>query len=232
MKIKDLPHEERPRERLIQWGSAALTNQELVALLVDSGHKGASALELAQQVLVQFSGLSGLYQCGLPELMEVPGIGLARACRIKGALEVGKRLQQPEKKAPRISSSRDVVAQCHPWFWRAEREKFLALALDAKQRLIQVLPIATGSLISCPVHPREVFRPLIRAGAISAIVAHNHPSSGDPEPSSQDLEITRRLWETGRILGIPLVDHVIVGRDRYVSLAERGIVSRERFDKG
>ena len=225
MKISDLPPEERPRERMVKWGEEALSNRELLALLLATGWKGGSALEVADNLLSRFRNWEGLHRCTLRELQESVGVGVARACRIKGALEIGRRLVEFEgEDRLKIVGSREAVQALKPWFIGLEREKFMALALDAKKKLIQAIPISVGSLVSCPVHPREVFRPLIREGAVMAVVAHNHPSSGDPEPSQEDLDITWRLRKTGQMVGIPLVDHIIMGSDRYVSLAERGLM--------
>lgn len=225
MRIKDLPELERPRERLVHYGEEALTLRELLAVLLSSGQKGRSSLEYAQDLLGTFGSLEGIKGAGMEELSHVPGIGLAQACRIKAALELGKRLTLSRQNPRRaIKTGGDIVDFCRPWFHQKEKECFLTLALDAKHRVLRLFLTATGSLLSCPVHPREVFRPLIREGAVAFAVAHNHPSSGDPEPSQEDLEITKRLAETGKTLGIPLVDHVIVGADRYVSLSDRRLM--------
>jgi DNA repair protein RadC len=214
--------DDRPRERLAAHGPASLSDAELVALLLGSGRPGQNAVELATTLLAEVGGLTGLAQAGQAELCDLDGIGSARAAVLRAALELGRRAvgSRPER-GRRLGAAAEVWAHYRARLALAPIEEFWVLGLDVRHRLIFEACIARGSLTGVEVHPREVFRPLIRVAAAAAIFCHNHPS-GDPSPSRQDLELTSRLREVGELCGIVLLDHVVVALDGYTSLAERG----------
>jgi len=212
---------DRPRERLLSRGPRALADEELLAVLLRTGRAGCDVLELSRRILRRFPGGS-LAGVPAPELSAQEGIGPVRAASIAAALELARRwgwrreeralLDRPESVWRELSSLRGL-----------RKEHFVALFLDACNRLIQQEVVSVGTLTATLVHPREVFSSAVSCAAAGIIVAHNHPS-GDPEPSREDRETTRRLSEAGKILGIPLLDHVVVGECRYFSFRERGLM--------
>lgn len=210
----------RPRERLGRLGAEALADAELLALLLGHGTRHADALVTATAVMARLGSLSALLGADPAELSQLPGIGPATAARLTAAVELGKRAlwHQPSPR-PRLRCARDVHRLLRPVVAGLNKEVFWALALDARHRLLRQLRIAEGSLLSVDVHPREVFRPLIRLGAAAAILVHNHPS-GDPQPSPDDLELTRRLQQVGQLTGIPVLDHVVITPADFQSLAD------------
>jgi len=211
---------DRPRERLLHLGATRLTEAQLIALILGPGRAAAAA----EEILARFGGLAGLLPCHARELMGVPGVGVARACALVAAVELGRRLEAwPAENTAALSSSARAYRLIKGRLDRLKHEIFIVLALDAQNRLIAERQVAQGSATSVEVHPREVFSPLIREGAAATIVAHNHPS-GDPEPSADDHLLTRRLTDAGLLLGIPLLDHLVVGHGRYVSFADRGLL--------
>jgi DNA repair protein RadC len=214
--------DDRPRERLAAHGPAGLTDAELVALLLGSGRPGQNAVELASSLLAALGGLAGLAQADERELCELSGIGHARAAVLRAALELGRRVagSRPER-GRRLGAAPEVWDHYRARLALATVEEFWVLGLDARHRLIFEACVARGSLTGVEVHPREVYRPLIRVAAAAAIFCHNHPS-GDPSPSRQDLELTMRLRDVGELCGITVLDHVVVAADGFVSLAERG----------
>jgi DNA repair protein RadC len=214
--------DERPRERLVAHGAASLSDAELVALLFGSGRPGQNAVELAGALLGRLGGLPGLARADEHELRDQPGVGRARAAVLQAALELGRRAvgARPER-GRRLAAASDVWAHYRARLALVPVEEFWVLGLDVRHRLAFEACVARGSLTGVEVHPREVYRPLIRASAASAIFCHNHPS-GDPSPSRQDIELTARLREVGELCGITVLDHVIVGAEGYTSLAERG----------
>jgi DNA repair protein RadC len=218
-----IPLEERPRERLAALGADSLSEIELLAILLTPGARGASGEVLARRLVASFSGLQEMADASPGELAAVTGVGPARAARIRAAFALGARLKRPRLLGTAIRSAGDVFAWAAPSMGHRRQEVFVALALDARHRVVRAIEIAVGSLSAVDVHPREVYRPLIREAAAAAIVLHNHPS-GDPTPSADDLRLTERLREAGALVGIPLLDHVVVAADRYVSLAERGML--------
>ena len=220
--IKNWPEIERPRERLIRHGPEILSDAHLLAILLRTGRKKTSAVEIANHLLRQFGGLAGLKQVSIPELCSVNGIGPAKAAQILASLELGRRsLAQPLNRELRALSSRDIYHHYHPLLRDMKREIFKLLLFDGKNRLIKDTTISTGSLSLNIVHPREVFKPAVRESASSVILLHNHPS-GDPTPSPEDRELTRRLVKAGRIMGIKVLDHIVIGDGRYVSFADQG----------
>ncbi len=222
--MKDLPEELRPRERLQAAGAAALSNAELLALIIGSGTKRESALMLAQRLLAEKGGLRFLATATFDELCRVEGIGVAKAAQIKAALELGKRLVslQPEMR-PSICSPRDASALVLGEMSHLDREHFRVILLNTKNQVLGVAPVSVGSLNSSLVHPREVFKEAVRRNAAAIILVHNHPS-GDPTPSAEDIEVTKRLVEAGKLLGIEVLDHIIIGECTYASLRERSLV--------
>jgi DNA repair protein RadC len=214
--------DDRPRERLAARGPGALSDAELVALLLGSGTKGENAVELAAALLGRLGGLPGLAQAEEAELRAQHGLGAARVALLRAALELGRRVagSRPER-GRRLAAAGEVWAHYRARLGFTSVEEFWVLGLDVRHRLMFEACVARGSLTGVEVHPREVYRPLIRGSAAAAIFCHNHPS-GDPSPSRQDLELTARLREVGELCGIAVLDHVVVAAEGYVSLADRG----------
>jgi DNA repair protein RadC len=221
--IKQLPPELRPRERLLEAGPSALSDGELLGLLFGIGSREKTAVELAGEVISEAGGLHGLYNVSVHELMRANGIGEAKACIILAAVELGRRIGQVRNPGrPVISSPADVERLVRGRIANLDRENFVVVLLNTKNEVIETLTVSIGTLGASLVHPREVFKPAIRASAASVILAHNHPS-GKVEPSREDHEVTRRLGEAAGILGIEMLDHVIVG-DGYFSMKEHGML--------
>ena len=219
MKIKRMPLEERPREKLLYYGKDALSNTELLAILLRTGTREKSALELSNEVLsLNEDGLVNLCECTPEELSGIPGIGEAKACQIIAAAELGRRIATyPRKQKVSVGNPQDIVQLYMEKMRYFKEEHFCALLLDTKGRVIEDVEVSIGDLNSAPVHPREVFRQAVRRSAAAVALVHNHPS-GDPEPSREDLEITMQLQDTAEVLGIQLVDHIIIGDGVYTSL--------------
>jgi DNA repair protein RadC len=216
--VRDLPPAERPRERLIRLGAEALSAQEILALILGRGVRGESVMVTAQKLLSKFGSLQGIADSSVEELSQVNGIGPAKAAQLKAAFDLGRRIEAaPRTGRGAVTSPEDVVKAVAGDLKGKKREHFLALLLDTRNRLIRTATVSMGSLDSSIVHPREVFKEAIKASAASVIFVHNHPS-GDPEPSHDDIELTRRLVEAGKLLGIVVLDHVIVGDGAYLSL--------------
>jgi DNA repair protein RadC len=216
----DLPAEDRPRERLAGCGAAALGSRELLALLLGTGRRDASALEVADELLAE--GLHSLAGCSLSELQRRPGVGQAKAARVLAALELGARVaSESTRPAPVFRGAEEAGRYLLPRYSTRPVETFGLLALDVRHRLRREVVVSVGCLTSSLVHPREVFSEAIAARAAAILLFHNHPS-GDPEPSAEDLALTRRLASAGTLLGISVLDHVVLGAGRFVSLRERG----------
>ena len=211
-------HEERPRERLLSHGVAQLSTADLLALVLGSGTVGQPVGQLAEALLETSGGLPGLGHAPVTELCTRSGIGIARAARLVAAFELGRRALAPPNQAT-IGSAEDVYQLYRPRLAGLAQEVGLVIALSAKNRVVAEIEIARGEVDSIPVHPREVFRPLIRHSAVAGILIHNHPS-GDPTPSQQDIQLTERLLDVAELVGIPLLDHVIIGHDGYTSVLE------------
>ncbi len=221
--IKQLPPELRPRERLLAAGPAALSDGELLGLLFGIGSRERTAVELAQAVISEAGGLHGLYDVSVHELMKINGVGEAKACIILAAVELGRRIGQVRNPGrPVISSPADVDRLLRGRIANLDRENFVVVLLNTKNEVIETFTVSIGTLSASLVHPREVFKPAVRASAASVVLAHNHPS-GKVEPSQEDREVTRRLGEAAEILGIDVLDHVIVG-DGYYSMKEHGML--------
>jgi DNA repair protein RadC len=205
---------------MMLYGREALADAELVALVLGGGRSMRRAVE----VLERTGGLRGLASAGPHELVDIPGVGDAAATALVAAIELGRRIEQIDLPyATPMRGPDDVTRYLRALIGDAQQETFLVLGLDARQRVRLVRTVALGSVAQVDVHPREVFRPLVRAAMHSVVLVHNHPS-GEPEPSHADLELTRRLAEVGRVVGIPVLDHLIVTRTRSLSLAALGAV--------
>lgn len=224
IRIADLPRELRPRERLLREGPGLLSDAELLAIILRVGNASESAVALAERVLAEAGGLRHLYDRSEEELSAIKGIGQAKIAQIKSALELGRRLASlsPELR-PRITSPQDVAQRMMAHLRFSKQEHFIILLLNAKNEVIRETTISIGTLDMSVAHPREIFREAIRRSSAGILLVHNHPS-GDPEPSLEDLQLTRRLVEAGRLLEIEVVDHVIIGDGRFVSLREKGLL--------
>ncbi len=222
--IHDLPASERPRERLQKFGAEALSAQEILAVILGRGISGESVMVTAQRLLSKFGSLKGIAGASLEELSGVRGIGLAKAAQIRAVFELVSRIEDyhDSEKREVVKTPEDVVAQVRSRLKSKKKEYFLALLLDTRNQLIRVAEISVGSLDSSIVHPREVFKEAISASAASVIFAHNHPS-GDPEASEDDISLTKRLADAGEIMGIDVLDHVIIGDRKYLSLKREGM---------
>ncbi len=214
--------DERPGTRLRTIGSEALSSQELVALVLGGGRPGRLASALAEKLLQRFGSLRGLGVRTLGELMTERGMGLNRAAALAAAFEIGRRVAETRlSPGARLGGSADVFRHYHLRLRDLKRERFLVLLLDGKHRLAGEVLISEGTLTASPVHPREAFVTAVRESAAALIFVHNHPS-GDPAPSSEDVDLTRRLVSVGELLGIKVLDHVIIGDGRYYSFADMG----------
>jgi DNA repair protein RadC len=223
--IRELPRSERPRERLIDLGAGVLSSAELLAILLGSGGTGRSALQVGQSVLAEAGGaLRWIARQPVAALTTVPGVGTARAVMIHASLELGRRMAaEGRQDGTPIRSPRDVVEYFAPRMEDLPVEEFHVAVLDAQHRLERDITVTRGILNSSLVHPREVFREAIAERAAAVVLVHNHPS-GDPAPSMDDRAVTEQLVAAGRLLDIPVHDHVIIGRGRYTSFAEAGLL--------
>lgn len=221
--IHDLPRAERPRERLQKHGAEALSSQELLALILGRGIKGESVMVTAQRLLSSFGNIKNISEASLEELSAIKGIGLAKAAQLKAAFELARRRDDQESKQLPVKSHRDVIKIVSQKLKDKKKEHFLILSLDTRNNLIRISTISTGTLDANLVHPREVFKEAIQSLASSIILVHNHPS-GDPEPSEADIDITKRILETGKIVGIDVLDHIIIANNKSLSFKERGII--------
>ena len=221
-KIMDRPLDERPRERLLRSGPQALNTAELLAILMRTGSSERSVLGLAEHLIHSFHGLRGVANASIEELQTIKGVGSVKAIEIMAAVEMGKRLSVLSVESRMcIRSPQDVSNLLMAEMRDLKKEHLKSILLDTKNRVLRAVTVSVGILDSSLVHPREVFKDAILASAASIIVAHNHPS-GDPTPSQEDINVTKRLLEAGKIMGIELLDHIIIGDNRWVSLKERG----------
>ncbi len=223
MKIKLLPEDERPRERAMSKGIGKLSDQELLALIIRTGDESLSAQELAGILTDRIGeGLRGISHASIAELMEIKGIGKSKACSIAAAFELGRRVNsRTPKEKSRIYSASDVAKLFMADLRGEKKEHFQLVMLDSKAGVMAVEEISVGELTAAPVHPREAFSPAVKRSAASVVFVHNHPS-GDPTPSGADLETTKLLCSAGKILGIRVLDHVIIGDGEYSSIKELG----------
>ena len=218
--IKDLPKVERPREKLMQYGPGKLSNSELLAIVLRSGKKGENVIELANKIMKRFSK-DELPNLTFNDLKDYPGLGPAKACEIVACFELGKRLLK-DKKAEIYLKPREIWEELKD-LRDHKKEHFVIFYLDSRNQEIKREIVSVGSLNANLVHPREVFEPAVRNLAAQIILAHNHPS-GDPEPSEDDLEITKRLVESGKILGIEVIDHIIITKTGFISFKEKNLL--------
>jgi DNA repair protein RadC len=220
--MKDLTPADRPREKLRTHGAAALGDNELLALVLGSGCRNRNALAVANELLAARGGLQGLLRSSIDDLSRAAGVGHAKAAQVLAAIELGRRtLSHRHIERPQLLHPKHTVAYLMPAFGGRASEQFGAVLLDTKYRVIRTALVATGTLNTTIVEPRDVYREATMGGAFAVIVFHNHPS-GDPAPSPDDVELTKRLKAAGELMGIDLVDHVILGDGRYFSFKETG----------
>ncbi|WP_438319126.1 RadC family protein [Sporosarcina sp. FA9] len=222
MMIRDVHLADRPRERLIRQGAESLSNQELIAILLRSGSKKESVLVLANRVLSSFDKIQDLKNATIEEFMTINGIGEAKAVQLLAAAELGKRVYRKHSEGRyTIRSPEDAAAYLMTDMSSLSQEHFVVLFLNVKNEIIHKQTLFIGSLNSSIVHPRDIFREAVKRSAASIVCAHNHPS-GNPSPSPEDIEVTKRLIEAGSIMGIELLDHIIIGDHKFISLKEKG----------
>jgi DNA repair protein RadC len=224
--IRNWPAEDRPREKLLDKGAQALSETELLAIILRIGNAstGESAIDHARLLLSRFGGLRGIDEASASELSDVKGIGPAKVAQIKASLEIGRRLGNHKwQPGASLRSSEDVFHHFRDILGKEKRELFYVVLLDNKNKKIRDVKISEGSLTASLVHPREVYNPVIRDSAAAVIFVHNHPS-GDPAPSPEDIEITRRLKQVGEVLGVRVLDHIVIGHDRYFSFSDKGLL--------
>lgn len=224
--VRDLPLEERPREKLLMHGAASLSDTELLAVLLRTGTASVSVLHLAEEVLAKYrdKGLSAMMYMAPQEIASIHGIGMAKAATIIASVELGRRLSvRASEKIERIDSPEDAAKYVMPLLRFERREHFLVLLLDIRNRIIAMPTISIGGLTASIAEPREIFREAIQHSAASIILIHNHPS-GDPAPSQEDIYLTKRMMKAGDLMGIPILDHVILGDDNFVSLKVEGMI--------
>ncbi len=221
--IKDMPENMRPREKLLATGEAALSDSELLAIIMGMGTKNLNAIDLAGSLLTFHGGLRHLKEASLEELTAHHGIGPAKGASIKAALELGRRIALTALEKMPIKSPEDVKNIVMEEMRYYDREHFRVLYLDRKGGLISMEDVSVGGLHSSQVHPREVFKTAVKRSAASLILVHNHPS-GDPTPSREDIEVTRLLISAGQLMGIEVLDHIVVGERNYISMKSKNLI--------
>ena len=224
--VRDLPLEERPREKLLLYGAGALSNVELLAILLRSGTKKKSVLRIAEEILahIKEQGLTAMVHISAAELAKIDGVGQVKAATLQAAIELGRRLSvQSAAKIQVVHGPEDVARYAMPRFRFEQKEHFAVMLLNTKNHIIGMPEVSVGSLSASVVHPREVFRAAIDFAAASMILLHNHPS-GDPTPSREDIAVTERLVKAGKVMDIPVLDHVVLGCERFTSLKEKGLI--------
>lgn len=223
IKIKDLPEAQRPRERLLKYGAEALSDAELLAIILGTGTKGRSSVTVCQHVFREMS-LKRLSRCTPAELMKIPGIGRSKSCQIISVFELSRRLEaysdDPKRK---INEPDDIYRYIYPKIREEKQEKFIIVCLDTKNQVISDVTVFVGGLDISIVQPREIFKSALLESAASIVLIHNHPS-GDPTPSREDIIMTNRIIDSGKLLGIRVWDHLIIGDGCYVSLKEEGYI--------
>ena len=219
--IRDLPAAERPRERLARLGAGALSSAELLAIILHTGVDGESALDLATRLLARYGGLAGLARASFSELVAERGMGIAKAAQLQAALELGRRVMQatPEER-PTLYNPQHAAALLMAEIGHLEQERFCIIFLDIRYRVLGIQTLYQGNLTLTQIRIGEVFREAIRRNCAAIVVAHNHPS-GDPTPSPDDIAVTRQLVEAGQLLGIEVLDHIVVGQSRWISMRDR-----------
>ncbi|AKB36778.1 DNA repair protein RadC [Methanosarcina siciliae C2J] len=223
VRIHDLPEEERPRERLIRNGPESLSNAELLGIILRTGSREENVISLCSRILKEYN-IKQLSLANISRLTQVHGVGKAKAAQIAAVFELARRLEifveEPKRK---ICSPKDVYSLMYPRMREQKKEKFITLYLDTKNQILKEEVVSIGSLNASIVHPREVFKSALLESSASVIMVHNHPS-GDPSPSREDIMVTEKLVEGGKLLGIDILDHIIIGDGRYVSLKDEGFV--------
>ena len=222
--VRDLPKPERPRERLQKVGPENLSVQELLALVIGRGIPKKSVMMIAQELISKFGNVQAISRATIEELSQIKGIGIAKAAQIKACFELARRenLDTVEENFD-VKSPEAVFKLINSSIKDKAKEHFKLILLNSRNKKIGISPISTGTLTTSLVHPREVFKEALSHSAASVILAHNHPS-GDPEPSEDDLKITRKLVESGKILGVEVLDHIIIGKDKFYSFREKGLI--------
>jgi len=222
-RIMDLEESERPRERLARLGPQVLTNAELLAILLRTGVPGENAVQVGNRLLQEFGGLAGIHRADFNEVRNQHGIGPAKAAQIKAAIELGRRLTavSPEER-PAIHSPADAAALVQFEMSALEQEELHVMLLDTRNRLLDIDKVYRGSVNTSQVRVGELFKSAVRRNAVAVLVVHNHPS-GDPTPSPDDVALTRNIVQAGKLLDVEVLDHLVIGRGRYVSLKERGL---------
>jgi len=222
--IHDLPKSERPRERLKSLGAEALSGQELLALLIGRGIPGKSAIAIAQELIARFGNVRSVASATMEELSTIRGLGPAKAAQIRAAFELGRRQDlEPDLAHVSIKSPQDLAKAIRKSITMKAKEHFKLVLLNTRNKVINISTISIGTLNASLVHPREVFKDALIHCASSIILAHNHPSD-DPEPSDDDVSLTRRLADAGRLMGIEVLDHIIITSKGYTSFKERGLL--------
>ncbi|MBS1267133.1 MAG: hypothetical protein MAG795_01105 [Candidatus Woesearchaeota archaeon] len=224
LKVKDWPNKERPRERLIKQGVESLSESELIAIILRTGYAKQNVVELAKSILKKYN-LRELSLATYEEMNQFKGVSKAKACQLLACFEISKRLSvQSAAKKKFIESSEDVASIVFPKLRFIKKEKFMGIYLDSRNSVIKIETISVGNLNSSVIHPRELFKAAIQSSANSVIIAHNHPS-GNPSPSKEDIYITKKIVSAGKVVGIPVLDHIIIGEEDYISMAEKNLVN-------
>ncbi|APM38247.1 RadC family protein [Clostridium kluyveri] len=224
LKIMDLPKNERPRERLFRYGSEALSNSELLAVILGTGIKGENIVSLSNRIIKDNGGLNGVFNSDLEDFVSISGVGKAKAAKILAMVELSKRFKSYKNGDDyRICSPQDAAVLVMEEMRGMKQEHLKVILLNAKNMVIGIKNVFIGTLNSSIVHPREIFFYAIKKNSASIILCHNHPS-GDPSPSNEDVNVTFRLKKCGELLGIQLVDHLIIGNGIFISLKEKGIL--------
>lgn len=223
--VRDMPLSERPRERLLRYGPEAISIQELIAIILGRGGPGKPVMTLAQELLNRFGSLRGIAAASVGELQQVAGVKLAKAAQLKAVFELGRRLEEEAAQTggQTVRSPEDVFRAVKARAKGKKKEHFWVIFLDVRNRITGIEEVSVGSLDASLAHPREVFKPAIDVRAASVVLVHNHPS-GDPEPSEEDIKLTRRMMQAAEVVGIGLTDHIIVCDRSYVSLKGRNLV--------
>ena len=220
MNLKDLPIEERPRERLLMKGSASLSAVELLSVILGKGVPGESVISLSSNLVSRFGDLNSISKVSVEEFLPIKGMGVAKACQLVAAFELARRISGGSFMKSRVySHAADIYKLIKPYLMSREKEHFLIVCLDSRRRLISIENLSIGTVNQAIVHPREVFRPAIAKSAAFIVLAHNHPS-GDTNPSLDDMQVTDRLVEASKLVGIPIIDHLIVSDKEFLSFKD------------
>lgn len=220
--LKKWPETERPRERLIKHGAQSLSDAQLLAIVLRTGSNRKNVIDTAMELIQRFGGLRGLDEAPLSELKKFKGLGVAKIAQIKASFELGKRLLSEKAQEQTFNSAETVYNYFFPKLNGLKKEVFITALLDTKLKLIKEVKVSEGTLNQSLIHPREVFKEAVQESAYAVVLIHNHPS-GDPTPSKQDIEITKKLKKASEYLEIPIIDHVIIGSGKYFSMKENGM---------